>query len=148
MLKRLFQRANKEAPAGPNVNGMPPRLPAGVRVYAIGDIHGRLDLLQALERQIAEDAEAGGRGQERIVVYVGDYADRGFQSRHVIEHLATKPLPGFHPVYLLGNHDIWLRAFARGENVGESWIRFGGDATLLSYGVRLDQKKPERERFA
>ncbi len=147
MLKRLFQRGREAAATGPLVNGHTPRLPVGVRVYSIGDIHGRIDLLQAIERQISADAAATGQGLEHVVVYLGDYVDRGFESRRVIEHLLTAPLPGFTPVYLLGNHDIWLRGFARGDDVAESWIRFGGDATLLSYGVKLDLQKPEAERF-
>jgi len=147
MLRRLFPRAGKEMPTAPTVGGVPARLPAGVRVYAIGDIHGRLDLLQAVERQIVEDAAAGAPDLERIVVYIGDYVDRGFESRRVIEHLITRPLPGFRPVYLLGNHDIWLRDFARGVDVADSWLRFGGDATLFSYGVPLDLQRPEAERY-
>ena len=147
MLRRLFPRAGKEMPTAPSVGGVPARLPAGVRVYAIGDIHGRLDLLQAVERQIVEDAAAGAPDLERIVVYIGDYVDRGFESRRVIEHLITRPLPGFRPVYLLGNHDIWLRDFARGVDVADSWLRFGGDATLFSYGVPLDLQRPEAERY-
>ena len=147
MLKRLFQRGREAAAAGPSVNGLAPRMPAGVRVYCIGDIHGRLDLLQGIERQNSADAAASGQGLELIVVYLGDYVDRGFDSRRVIDHLLNAPLPGFTPVYILGNHDIWMRSFARGDDVAESWIRFGGDATLLSYGVKLDLQKPEPERF-
>lgn len=148
MFKRLFGRARANLPAEPTVNGGPPRLPRGVRVYAVGDVHGRLDLLRDLERLILADAEeAGPGGPERYLVHVGDYVDRGFESRRVIDHLLGEPLPGFTPVLLLGNHDLWLREFARGHDVGESWIRFGGDATLLSYGVRLDLRKPEAERY-
>jgi serine/threonine protein phosphatase 1 len=149
MLKRLFGRARSVAPVVPTVNGAPARLPRGVRVYAVGDIHGRLDLLRKLEQRIAADAEAAsaGRAAERIVVYIGDYVDRGFESRKVIEHLLKNPLPGFAPVHLLGNHDVWMRDFARGNDVADSWIRSGGDATLFSYGVKLDLQKPEAERF-
>ncbi len=150
MLKRLFQRSrDAAAQAGPSVNGAPPRLPAGVRVYAIGDVHGRLDLLQKIERLIVADAEeqAPARDLERIVVYVGDYVDRGFESRKVLDHLVNRPLPGFTPVHLLGNHDAWLRDFLRGHDVGDSWVRAGGDATLVSYGVKLDLQKPEDVRF-
>jgi serine/threonine protein phosphatase 1 len=148
MLKRLFGRSRAAAPSTPTANGAPARLPRGVRVYAVGDIHGRLDLLRKLEQKIAADAEeaAASRAAERIVVYIGDYVDRGFESRNVIEHLIKSPLPGFAPVHLLGNHEVWMRDFARGADVAESWIRSGGDATLFSYGVRLDLLKPEAER--
>jgi len=147
MFKRLFPRG-RAAPADvPMVRGQPPRMPQGVRVYVIGDIHGRLDLLTAIEQQIVEDTRATGGGLQSFVVYLGDYVDRGFESRKVIEHLAQEPLPGFTSVYLLGNHDVWLRDFVSGEQVGDSWLRFGGDATLFSYGVKLDLQKPEPERF-
>jgi serine/threonine protein phosphatase 1 len=154
MFKRLFRRPRPGSPATPTVNGAPPRLPRGVRVYAVGDVHGRLDLLRQLEQQILADADeaATGRRLERIVVYMGDYVDRGFESRQVIEHLLREPLPGFASVHLLGNHEVWMRDFLRGgardggADVAGSWLRFGGDATLVSYGVKLDMRLPEPER--
>lgn len=147
MLKRLFQRSRAVVSGVPSIHGEPPRLPEGVRVYAIGDVHGRLDLLSALEQQIVGDAEASGPHLDRHIVYLGDYVDRGFESRRVIEHLIEQPLPGFRSTYLLGNHDVWLREFAHSPDCGPSWVRFGGDATLVSYGVKLDLQRPEAERF-
>lgn len=81
-------------------------------------------------------------------MYLGDYVDRGLESRAVIEHLTLPPPEDFHRVLLLGNHDQWLRSFLDGEPVGESWLRFGGDATLLSYGVALAFDQPEEARLA
>ena len=147
MLKRLFQRSRAGQSDVPNVGGEPPRVPTGVRVYAVGDIHGRLDLLTTLEQHILADAEATGGALALHLVHLGDYVDRGFDSRRVIEHLLDKPLPGFKTVHLLGNHDVWLREFTRGADCGPSWVRFGGDATLVSYGVKLDLQKPEGERY-
>jgi serine/threonine protein phosphatase 1 len=142
MLKRLFQRGRGiEEP--PLVGGKPPRLPEGVRVYAVGDIHGRVDLLHRLEALIHEDAGDGGRGQQNLLVFVGDYVDRGFHSREVLEHLACPPADGLIRVHLLGNHDAWLRDYLGGEQVSPAWIRFGGDATLASYGVAVDPTEPE-----
>jgi serine/threonine protein phosphatase 1 len=152
MLKRLFQRARANPPNEPLVRGRPPALPRGVRVYVVGDIHGRFDLLQAMERMIMDDVLASGRYLNCIVVHLGDFVDRGFESFKVVDHLLRLPTDGLVRVHLLGNHDLWLREFLHGEDqrdeMAASWLRFGGDATLLSYGVRLDLRKPEPERFA
>ncbi len=130
------------------VAGRPPRVPEGMRVYAIGDVHGRIDLVHQLEARIAADAAAQPERCSNLLVYLGDYVDRGFDSRQVIEHLTGPPPEGFDRVLLLGNHDLWFRTFLAGEPVGESWLRFGGDATLLSYGVPLAFDQPEETRLA
>ncbi|MCB2053240.1 MAG: serine/threonine protein phosphatase [Geminicoccaceae bacterium] len=130
------------------VGGRPARLPDAVRVYAIGDVHGRLDLLRKLEAQIEADIAARDDGARPLLVYLGDYVDRGFESMGVIEHLCGPALDGCDRVLLLGNHDAWMRDFLDGQPVGPNWLRFGGDATLLSYGVRVDFKQPEEARIA
>ncbi len=122
-------------------------MPQGARVYAVGDVHGRIDLLRALEAQIVADAAACQEQCRNLLVYLGDYVDRGFDSRKVLDHLASEPPDDFDRVLLLGNHDAWLRDFLAGEPVGESWLRFGGDATLLSYGVPLALDRPPEERL-
>ncbi len=125
------------------------RVPEGVRVYCIGDIHGRADLLKALHRGIQADAAQSDGGSElrNIVVYVGDYVDRGMQSREVIDHLLSDPLPDFEKVYLKGNHDDSLLQFLRDPDFGPLWFSYGGDATVLSYGVRMSPSKVGRDRF-
>jgi serine/threonine protein phosphatase 1 len=133
------------------VNGRAPTLPRGVRAYVVGDVHGRLDLLQAMERLIGADRDESGVRLDCLLVHLGDFVDRGFDSRKVIDHLLRPAADGIVRVHLLGNHDFWLREFAgadAGDEIAASWMRFGGDATLLSYGVRLDPGKPESERFA
>lgn len=151
MLKRIFQRARAEIPSEPTVEGRPPAVPRGTRVYVVGDIHGRYDLLQTMEGLIQADLQASGRHLDCFLVYLGDFVDRGFDSRRVIDHLLAVHDDPLMRVPLLGNHDAWLRAFAAsGEDETAalaSWMRFGGDATLLSYGVRLDLKKPEPDRL-
>ncbi len=120
-----------------------------MRVYAVGDLHGRHDLLRAIETRILEDAVRQPFALQMFLVYVGDYVDRGFQSRQVLDHFcADSSLEGIPRILLRGNHDLWMQAFLEGEPVGESWLRFGGDATLASYGVRLNPKLPAAERFA
>ena len=111
-----------------------PEIPSGIRVYAIGDIHGRLDLLGELHDRIIADREARPIANAEIV-YLGDYVDRGPASMKVVEALVSQPLEGFRIVHLKGNHeDFLLRFYDRGE-MGESWLMNGGGATLASYGV-------------
>lgn len=120
-----------------------------MRVYAIGDVHGRRDLLEEIEERIAEDLAASRRIVRPFVVYLGDYVDRGLDSRGVLERLIGNPVLDDVPrVLLIGNHDLWFREFLRGQPVGSSWVQFGGDATLASYGVRLDVTLPEPQRLA
>lgn len=113
----------------------PPALPEGVRVYAVGDVHGCAGLLLRLHELIRADA-AQWPGARNVIVYLGDYIDRGEESRGVIEVLLQAPLPGFEPVYLRGNHEASLLQFLDDISVGPSWMSYGGAATLLSYGVR------------
>ena len=112
-------------------------MPPGVCVYAVGDIHGRVDLLEQMHRLIAEDAALLTPGTSKVVVYLGDYVDRGLDSRRVIELLIRDRLPDCQAVHLLGNHDAWLLSFLVDPAIGPTWLRYGGDATMLSYGVRL-----------
>jgi serine/threonine protein phosphatase 1 len=118
-----------------------------VRVYAIGDVHGRADLLVQLRERIRADlAEAP---PTRLLVHVGDYVDRGFESRKVLDLLIERPLAGVENQHLLGNHDAWLLGFLdEPASVGAAWLRFGGDATLLSYDVRLNGPAESEEDLA
>ncbi len=121
--------------------------PAGQRIYAIGDIHGRADLLKELHERIIEDALSIPKHIKKVAVYLGDYIDRGFNSRGVIDLLTGAPLPGFELVYLKGNHeDIFLR-FLEDHSYGPGWFSVGGDATAVSYDVRLPVDIKSGERF-
>lgn len=113
-----------------------PRTPEGARVYAVGDIHGRLDLLRRLHDLIAEDA-GGAPAATKTIVYLGDYIDRGLDSRGVIDCLLDETPSGLTAVYLMGNHEEVFLQFLDDAAVGEDWLQFGGDATLYSYGVQL-----------
>ena len=75
-----------------------------MRIYAIGDIHGRDDLLRLLHERILNDA-ARHPYRQKIAVYLGDYVDRGPDSCDVLERLSTRPLPDFTSIYLMGNHE-------------------------------------------
>jgi serine/threonine protein phosphatase 1 len=108
--------------------------PGDSRIYAVGDIHGRLDLLLRLEEKIQADA-ARSRAARRVIVYLGDYVDRGPDSQGVVEHLAKTTLPGFERVALKGNHEDLMLKFLAGEPVARIWFMNGGMQTLRSYGV-------------
>lgn len=123
MLKRLFRskRDNATRPGG-----------AG-RIYAVGDIHGRLDLLRALCARIEDDA-ADADGPSTLV-FLGDYVDRGPDSAGVIDFLLDLD-PRFNPVFLKGNHeDLWKR-FLDEPEIGPTWFDTGGVMTVVSYGIR------------
>lgn len=114
----------------------PASVPAGTRVYAIGDSHGCVDLLKSLQEQILSDSGTAGTGLERcVVVYLGDYIDRGPDSRGLINRLIDVPLPGFESVFLKGNHDEMLLRLIDEGAAPPSWALHGIFETLESYGI-------------
>lgn len=114
------------------------RVPDGEVIYAIGDIHGRDDLLAGLHATIAEELSAETpQAREATVIYLGDYVDRGRDSRAVIDRLLDNPVPGAKSVFLKGNHEDAMLRFLAGQESGESWLTIGGGATARSYGVSL-----------
>jgi serine/threonine protein phosphatase 1 len=113
-----------------------PRVPDPLRVYAVGDIHGRADLLRILLDKIQEDAARAG-GAERRIVFLGDYVDRGPNSKGVIELLLAPPA-GFSCAHLRGNHEDMLLTFLDRPESGNHWLWNGGKETLRSYGVDPD----------
>jgi serine/threonine protein phosphatase 1 len=108
-------------------------IPDGLRLYAIGDIHGRADLLDQMATLIARDLDRYPSDQA-LTVFLGDYVDRGPASYDVIDRLASgrfpTPLQG-----LRGNHEDVLLQFLANAAVLDSWRSFGGMETLFSYGV-------------
>ena len=111
-----------------------PAVPPGLRVYAIGDVHGRADLLDTLLTAIAADAARRPALAKRIV-FLGDYVDRGLQSKEAIDLVLDAVPRGFEVVTLMGNHEEMMHRFLREVSIGRSWMLNGGDATLASYGV-------------
>jgi len=114
-------------------------VPADTAVYAIGDVHGRADLLAQLHAAIAADAEARGVSR-RVLVHLGDYVDRGPDSAGVIYRLLDAIPAGFESLCLLGNHERMMLDFLEDASMGPIWLRNGGDATLTSYGMAYDPK--------
>ncbi len=125
--------------------GTKPCIPAGERVYCIGDIHGRADLLEDLHRQILTDTE-DFEGTKHLV-YLGDFVDRGPDTKQVIDLLLEKPLPDFEAVYLQGNHEQILLSFIEHPEATASWINFGGREALNSYGIPLAHIPARQEVF-
>lgn len=121
-------------------------------IYAIGDIHGRFDLLQSLESRIFR--HAANRQRPSIVICLGDFVDRGPDSRAVINHL-IKPMPApFDRICICGNHDDIFLSFLHDDAFDPLWLEFGGDKTLESYGVdpsyllKMDPTGRELKRIA
>jgi serine/threonine protein phosphatase 1 len=111
-----------------------PTLEAGLRIYAVGDIHGRLDLLDRLHQMILAHLAASPEAQS-VIVYVGDYVDRGPASATVIDRL-VEPGPVLPPaICLRGNHEEILLQFLTDPSVANAWKPLGGFETLQSYGV-------------
>ncbi len=125
-----------------------PRVPDHLRVYAIGDIHGRADLLRTLLDKIQDDAARAPDGERRIV-FLGDYVDRGPNSKGVIDTLLAGPPPGFSACHLSGNHEHMLLKFLDRPESGSHWLWNGGMETLRSYGVDFESDLPAlRDRLA
>jgi serine/threonine protein phosphatase 1 len=110
-----------------------PKVPQGTRVYAVGDIHGRMDLLEKLLVQIK--THAGQEKRQNSLVFLGDYVDRGPQSKDVVDYLMRMQWPGWDIVYLRGNHDQAVLDFLEDASFYRAWREFGAAETLLSYGV-------------
>ncbi len=133
MLRRLFSRAKPAATAeGPTTGG--------ALIYAIGDIHGRRDLLDVLVAKIRLDvatrADEASAGQRPVLIFIGDYVDRGPDSRGVIDVALRLAASGeFEVRALKGNHEEQMLAFLKDPRAGPAWLDFGGGATLVSYGV-------------
>ncbi len=109
-------------------------LSAGDRaVYVVGDVHGCLDALLALEERIIDDA-AKFSG-DKIILMLGDYVDRGPHSAEVVGHLLGEPPAGFERICLLGNHEEALLDCLDGGIDLLSWLGLGSEATLASYGI-------------
>ena len=115
------------------------RVPDGERIYAIGDVHGRLDLLNALLADI--EADDAGRPEARTtLIFLGDLVDRGPNSRGVVERLMDFDHPRITVRFLMGNHEeVFLSSLAGDLRALRLLIRIGGRETILSYGVTADE---------
>jgi serine/threonine protein phosphatase 1 len=110
-----------------------PRAPEGIRIYAIGDVHGRLDLLTETFARIDADRKTLA-AEKTLHVFLGDYVDRGPHSQEVLEALIARGRR--HPaVYLKGNHESYFLEFLQDPEILATWRLYGGLNTVLSYGL-------------
>jgi serine/threonine protein phosphatase 1 len=115
------------------VRGRRPSLPAELRIYAIGDIHGRLDLLNELLARISSDIALRPTARP-LYVFLGDYIDRGSASRETIDRLIEHGKT-HESVFLKGNHELIAIKCLSDRGLFDQWLRLGGLETLVSYGV-------------
>jgi diadenosine tetraphosphatase ApaH/serine/threonine PP2A family protein phosphatase len=140
-------------PVSPPSDSDHPALPKGQLLYAVGDIHGRLDLLRDLLQLIEDDAHARSQATRRTLVFLGDYVDRGPDSSGVVANLTARTFPGFDTHFLKGNHEAILLNFLGDPLHLDHWLVNGGQATMDSYGVDTralaeERARPERWREA
>jgi len=140
------------AQARPRERGRHPRYPpapTGETLYVIGDIHGRADCLAQAHAQIDRDARAGD--SRTLEIYLGDYVDRGPDSKAVLDLVAARARSR-RVVTLRGNHETAMEAFLAGRLPFSAWRPLGGAETLLSYGLAPAELRcvdgPRREEFA
>ena len=115
------------------VRGRRPSLPAELRIYAIGDIHGRLDLLSELLARISSDIALRPTARP-LYVFLGDYIDRGSASRETIDRLIEHGKT-HESIFLKGNHELIAIKCLSDRGLFDQWLRLGGLETLVSYGV-------------
>jgi serine/threonine protein phosphatase 1 len=101
-------------------------------LYAVGDVHGCLQLLVKMEAEIAADKIGDG---DKLVVMLGDYVDRGPHSAQVLDRLLASPPSGVKRICLAGNHEAAMLSFIEKPSSDAAWLRFGGLSTLSSYGI-------------
>lgn len=139
MISRLFAR--RPAPEAPSPLPHP-----NERLYVVGDVHGRIDLLDGLLDRLRRDAQAQTDGRLPVLVLLGDYIDRGDHSREVLDRLIAEhydPGPWDHIVYLRGNHEAALLRFLEDPKGGAAWLGYGGKQTLASYGLSPPHARPD-----
>jgi serine/threonine protein phosphatase 1 len=116
-----------------------PRGKQGCRAYAVGDIHGRLDLLNLLLAEIEADI-AARPSRRNFIIFLGDFVDRGPESAGVVERLRTYAHPSARIIFLGGNHEeVLLNILAGKRGVLPSWLKFGGAECAMSYGIDVQE---------
>jgi serine/threonine protein phosphatase 1 len=123
------------------------QLPDGVRIYAIGDIHGRADLLEELLFKIDADRTSRPPVSRSLTVFLGDYIDRGPASREVLDLLLRHEQTN-ETVFLRGNHETFVPRFLGDPPVLDEWRLCGGLETLLSYGLKPSIRPDADEQMA
>ncbi len=109
-------------------------------LYAVGDVHGCLSLLEQMDRAIVDDdtAPLGSK----LVVMLGDYVDRGYAPAQVLDYLVASSPPGLRRICLAGNHEEAMLSFLEDPSRHSEWLSIGGAETLRSYGIDLRGMSP------
>jgi serine/threonine protein phosphatase 1 len=143
--QRFHDRTSRtmRSPSAANSQYIAASTPADMRIYAIGDIHGRADLLAETIARIDDDLERRPIGHA-IEVYLGDYIDRGPDSKAVIDLLAARLVEN-RAVCLRGNHEALMENFLRDPSNLRRWLQLGGGQTLASYGIHPRPGSSETE---
>lgn len=119
-----------------------PSVPEDTRIYAIGDIHGQLNLLEELHEKIVADAQ-NAKHKKIIQIFLGDYVDRGLESKGVVDWLLQPPPNDWERVCLKGNHETMILNFLEKPEMVRNWQQYGGLETLHSYGIELVNLREE-----
>ena len=140
-LRNMLGRRRQRNQNPPQELEVPPGL-----IYAIGDVHGRHDLLAQLLETIRMDMvqfeTLSRKDSSTHIVFLGDYIDRGHNSRQVLETLCNLDYQKTQFVFLKGNHEEAMLKFLDPDNSDTSWLGYGGRETLASYGVGCDSDAP------
>lgn len=125
-----------------------PAVPPGTVVWAVGDIHGRADLLSPLVEAMAADLHSSP-ADRKIVIFLGDYIDRGPDSRGVLRLLSgLSSSQGVEWRFLKGNHEQAMLEFLEDPSAGARWCEYGGDRALRSWGLRPPELAHRTEAWA
>jgi serine/threonine protein phosphatase 1 len=114
-----------------------PSVPHGNRLYVLPDIHGRADLLERVQHNILQDM-AQYPAHQFYIIYLGDYIDRGMDSKRVVDLILDFNPPRTRVIPLKGNHEAVLLDFFKNPTLLMDWMNFGASTTFASYGVSLD----------
>ena len=127
-------------------------VPEGTRVYAIGDVHGHLLALERMHEAISADLIKTQYAGQVHMVYMGDYIDRGPDSRGVLSELVARlgRKDGIQRTFLQGNHEAMMQEFLRapGGISGGDWLQHGGVEAMKSYGLEFDSDLPIPSEYA
>jgi serine/threonine protein phosphatase 1 len=134
--KRILELFRKSPPPLPS-------LPSNTRVYCIGDIHGCNGLLQELQVKILDDMQSFNG--KTVMVYLGDFIDRGLHSKQVIDTLLASKQPDIETIYLRGNHEQTLLDCLENSALIPNWLSYGGLAALASYNVAVTKLPTKRQ---
>lgn len=140
IVSRLFSRKGRTEVPAPAL-----RVAEDERIYAIGDIHGRADLLRKMLAAIVADADARADGRRVRLIFLGDYIDRGDQSRRTLALLrgVAEAAEDGGALFLRGNHEAALLDFLDDPVAGAAWLDFGGRQTLADYGAPPPALRPD-----